>query len=460
MLNNKKRTITTTITISFCVLLFLFLILQILNYKAIEGVSNIARTIHNHPLVVSNASLHANSNILKIHRNMKDVVMLREKSMINDRIEENRILEQATITHLKTVQQYILGKEGQELASDALVMFLDWRSIREGVIKKVTEGNLEIAARTTWTEGADHVEKLEMKMAELQKYARTKATGFLKESISVQNNAKNLTIVLLPVWAVIFLGVAFITVRRTYQTEKSLSEEKEKLNVTLRSIGDGVIATDRNGRITLLNSIAEDLTGWAEADAKGQEIATVFNIINEITRQPCENPVTKVLETGGIVGLANHTVLISTNGSERAIADSGAPIRNQEDQIVGVVLVFRDQTDEKEFQDKLQHRELKYRLLSENTLDAIWTTNLEYEFTYINRAVISCVIWNIYLDGCSFTFLTVEVNEAVVLFDYSINCREAQTGAVSYFFCCEERFKSIFLNFFFHSTTSIADDDA
>jgi PAS domain S-box-containing protein len=114
--------------------------------------------------------------------------------------------------------------------------------------------------------------------------------------------------------------------------------------VTPRSIGDGVISTDAQGRVTLLNPVAETLTGWQSAEASGQPLRSVFVIVNETTRQQVEDPVAKVLETGRVVGLANHTVLIARDGVERAIDDSAAPIRDSKGNINGVVLVFRDAT--------------------------------------------------------------------------------------------------------------------
>jgi PAS domain S-box-containing protein len=125
-----------------------------------------------------------------------------------------------------------------------------------------------------------------------------------------------------------------------------LAEETERLAVTLKSIGDGVITTDTQGRVVLINKIAETLTGWDSHEATGQRLADVFTIINEVTRQPCESPVEKVLASGKIIGLANHTALISKNGQERSIAGSGAPIRDKIGNIIGVVLVFRDITDQ------------------------------------------------------------------------------------------------------------------
>jgi len=135
--------------------------------------------------------------------------------------------------------------------------------------------------------------------------------------------------------------------------EEALAAEKERLAVTLRSIGDGVITTDTEGRIILMNAVAENLTGWNQEEAQGRPLSQVFYIINERTRTPCENPVEKVLASGQIIELANHTVLIARGGNERNIADSGAPIRDGEGKIVGVVLVFRDVTEKQRMEEEL-----------------------------------------------------------------------------------------------------------
>lgn len=123
-----------------------------------------------------------------------------------------------------------------------------------------------------------------------------------------------------------------------------LRSREEKLSVTLNSIGDAVLATDAQRRITRLNPIAEQLTGWPLAEALGRPVEEVFHIINEETREPAVIPVDDVLATGEIHGLANHTVLIARDGTERPITDSAAPIRDLSGRIIGVVLVFRDVT--------------------------------------------------------------------------------------------------------------------
>jgi len=126
-----------------------------------------------------------------------------------------------------------------------------------------------------------------------------------------------------------------------------LQAREQDLAITLRSIGDAVLSTDAQGRVSRMNPVAEQLTGWTEAEARNRPVGEIFRIINEETRKPALIPVDDVLATGEIHGLANHTVLIARDGSERAIEDSAAPIRDGEGVILGVVLVFRDATEER-----------------------------------------------------------------------------------------------------------------
>ena len=119
------------------------------------------------------------------------------------------------------------------------------------------------------------------------------------------------------------------------------------LSAVLSSIGDAVIATDGQGRVCFTNPVARSLTGWGEEEATGKPLEDVFAIVSEDDRRPVENPVARVIREGVVVGLANHTALIARDGTERPIADSAAPIKDHEDEIVGVVLVFRDVTEER-----------------------------------------------------------------------------------------------------------------
>ena len=134
----------------------------------------------------------------------------------------------------------------------------------------------------------------------------------------------------------------------------ALRESEQRWATTLSSIGDAVIAADIAGRITFMNSVAEELTGWALVDAGTKPVPEVFNIINEQTRGVVENPVAKVLRQGMVVGLANHTILVRKDGTEVPIDDSGAPIRDKDGKTTGVVLVFRDVTERRRMEEELR----------------------------------------------------------------------------------------------------------
>jgi len=138
-----------------------------------------------------------------------------------------------------------------------------------------------------------------------------------------------------------------------HQMERKLRESEQRLVTTLKSIGDAVIATDAGGFVTFMNPVAEALTGWNQEDAAGKPLKKVFNIINEETGKQAEDPATRVLREGAVVGLANHTVLIAEDGTKYPIDDSGAPIRDDKGNITGVVLVFRDITEKRNMEEAL-----------------------------------------------------------------------------------------------------------
>lgn len=167
-------------------------------------------------------------------------------------------------------------------------------------------------------------------------------------------------------------------------------ETRNVLAATLGSIGDAVITTDVHGAVTFLNVVAEQLTGWASVEAFGQKLEKVFRIVNQQTRQSVESPAVKVLREGRVVGLANHTMLIGRDGVERPIDDSGAPIRDAQAQVSGVVLVFRDVTERYHAQSALEASEQRYRMLFENNPQPMWIFDEEtFAFLDVNQAAVS-----------------------------------------------------------------------
>ena len=179
------------------------------------------------------------------------------------------------------------------------------------------------------------------------------------------------------------------THKQLQQTNAILQISEEKLAVTLNSIGDAVITTDAEGRIALLNPLAEHLTGWTRTDAAGRPVEDVFHIINKETRLAATIPVMETLAHGTIQGLANHTVLIAVDGSECDIADSCAPIRDRDNQVIGAVLVFRDVTGEYAVQQALRDQQFYTRSLIESNIDALMTTDPSGIITDVNQQMVA-----------------------------------------------------------------------
>ncbi|MGA2225065.1 MAG: PAS domain S-box protein, partial [Syntrophobacteraceae bacterium] len=174
------------------------------------------------------------------------------------------------------------------------------------------------------------------------------------------------------------------------EAEEALSRSREWFRTTLGSIGDAVIATDVSGRVTFLNPIGVELTGWKLEEALGQPIRSVFRIINEQTRRPAENIVERVLREGCIVSLANHTALITPDGREIPIEDSAAPIKDSAGNIIGVVLAFHDVTEKRRTQEVLKQSEEHYRSLFDNMMNGYAYCRMLFEedepedFIYLN----------------------------------------------------------------------------
>ena len=164
------------------------------------------------------------------------------------------------------------------------------------------------------------------------------------------------------------------------RAQQSASHRHELMQVTLRSIGDAVITTDIDGRVTTLNSVAESLTGWKQQQARGRPLDEVFRIVNEATGQPVESPATRALREGIVVGLANHTLLIRSDGTRLPIDDSAAPIRNETGRVSGCVLIFRDVSQQRQMEREKTQQLQTARLLAaivETSDDGIISKSLD-----------------------------------------------------------------------------------
>ncbi len=187
------------------------------------------------------------------------------------------------------------------------------------------------------------------------------------------------------IWLMGIAGI-WLTTRRLETVARERREVREEIRATLYGIGDGVISVDTKGRITRMNTVAEQLTGWSETGALDRPLLEVFRIINEETRLDVENPVKLVMQKGMTVGLANHTLLIAKDGTEWPISDSAAPIRSETGEIIGVVLVFQNQTAERSAQKALQEAHKRTAAVLESISDGFVGIDFDWKYNYVNNA--------------------------------------------------------------------------
>ncbi len=285
-----------------------------------------------------------------------------------------------------------------DLASRGDVPADPWQDIHELVDKKLAElettikdrrkGGLEAALPEVLSDrGRRYMDQLRAAVGNLRadeemEYDRA------AQAAEIANNVRTTVFILTATLNLAFLTWAYRRITGAIrQREAAIAEtarQRELLATTLASIGDGVIVTDTAARITFMNRVAIFLTGWPAEEAEGMDVTEVFKIINEQTRATVENPIQRVLQSGAVSGLANHTLLIRRDGRELNIGDSGAPIRGSDGQTRGVVLVFRDVTEHHRAEEALRQSEERFRLLFQQAAVGIKRLNADERLLEVN----------------------------------------------------------------------------
>lgn len=237
--------------------------------------------------------------------------------------------------------------------------------------------------------GSDIDRQFDMVFFELIKNA-DKIETILQQAIDKQLSQFHILQNILLVIVIILSVIIGIKLKRYEKNRindiQALQDKEEKLRIILNSIGDALIVTNTDGCIILMNPVAEKLTGWMFKEALGKPLTRIFNIVNAHTGKKVDSPVNKVLQNGMVIGLANHTMLISKKGTEYQIADSGAPIKNIDGNISGVVLVFRDISEEYRMQKKIIDREERFSTFINNSTDATSLYDSNLNLIEINKS--------------------------------------------------------------------------
>lgn len=224
------------LTLGFVLIILLFLCFGLFSVRGLFELGEVTRTIYKHPLVVSNASLQAGLNMTKMHRDMKDVVLADSDEELGEALAAVQEGEARVYAQLDLVRENILGSEGQTLERETRQLFVNWKPIRDEVIHLVRSGNTIRAEYITKARGADHVRLLETKMLELSSYARNKASTFLQDAETRRSNLETITILMTMSGVLISMVIAFVTTFVVIKSERTLQDEKNKLQAALDEI--------------------------------------------------------------------------------------------------------------------------------------------------------------------------------------------------------------------------------
>ncbi len=344
---NKQKVIADKLPIGFSLVISLFIVIGSVSNLEMRTLSNLTRTLYNHPLVVSNAALTANVEIIKIHRSMKDVVLLGHRSTIDTAIIAVNESEGNVYRQLDIVSKNILGKKGQKLEAETRKLFSDWKEIREEVISLVQTGQREKAAIITMGKGADHVALLETKALELTSYARRKADGFMENAENVISRIHRTSIILIVSGALFSAVIAFYTIRKKRITKEKVRENLNLVQSVIEGVDDPIYVQDTETCFLLANTATAKLLGQDLLEILGKSNDELFSQ----ERAAINNKKNlSVINTGKSSSFEED---IQTEEGTQTYLSLKTPLREESGEIIGVINISRNISDRKKAEDQV-----------------------------------------------------------------------------------------------------------
>ncbi|MGL1930265.1 MAG: PAS domain S-box protein [Desulfotalea sp.] len=378
----KKKQINQTLALKlgFATLIAIFVVFGVFVLYEMQRVADLNRAIYDHPLVVSNAALQANTSIAKMHRNMKDVVLFKSLSRIHESIKAVDEEEKEVYRHLNTVRDNILGEQGRTLEEEARHLFDEWRIIRGEVIDSVNNNQRDIAADITIGKGAYHVAVLEKEMMGLTNYARGKASIFIEDSQRVQSRLKITSILFLVVGTFLSLLVAFLTLKRHYSVSKNLLESEARYRSLIDNQTDLVCRINPDGQFLFVN----DIYGTFFSMPKKELIGSKWQSLT------FDDDLELINEKLSTLSKKNPTVIIenrvrSGKGKIHWMNFSNTGLFDSQGNLLEIQSVGRDITALKKSEEDLLMSEASYARAMRGTSDGFWDWNIVTNECYLSQ---------------------------------------------------------------------------
>ena len=377
MLTKKHRFIVS----GFPILILFIMLIAATGTFYLNRAGDLFNGTYQHSFAVQISAEQANANLIAAHRAMKDVALSKTSEALEMALKDVDKNDKKFNLHMSEVNNIELG---DNRVTDVLKSYNDWAPIRAQTIQYVISGEYDKALLNTQTKGAAQVELIQNKMEILIDYEGVETKLNYQSLLTDTKHSFNILVFLSILSILLAIWISFYINKRYANYEMQLYEEKENLKITLRSIGDGVITTDMDSNVHLLNDSAEQFTGWKRKDAIGKKFTEIFDINSAITKEKAKNPVEKVISTDEVCELTNHTILTSKDGTQRHIADSAAPIKDQYGITKGVVMVFRDITEKKKLENLVYEEKEQLRITFDSIGDGVITTDIDTNVTILN----------------------------------------------------------------------------
>ena len=268
----KKGTITRRLLFSFFLFIIIFIFFGIFSYKSIHAVFDITRNLYNHPLVVSNTALQANASVVKMYRNLKELLRLENQNQLRDTIQSINIEEQRMYGFLDVIQNRILGEKGQKLEAETRALIDEWRPIRNEILNLILAGKREAVTGILIEQAFLHSAKIEEKLMGLSEYAKAKASSFISEADELRSRIILASFTFLLSVIILSFLIAFYTLKQTALAENLLNESEEKFRTISTSVKDALIVLNNDGNITFWNNSAEAIFGYTAEEVLGREL--------------------------------------------------------------------------------------------------------------------------------------------------------------------------------------------
>lgn len=388
----KDRKYRWLLLLGFSLLIIILILTSLLGEISLNKIDELFEHTYSNSFREWIVTEKANADLIAIHRAMMEVELSSDEVQIQIALEDINKYDAQIRKKFDTLNGI---DSNNDFLKEVIIAYKNWEPIRAKTIEFAHKDLLDLATKKTRTINTAQIELLHQKMQLLINHEEIEAQSSYELFQIISKRLQSILFWLALCSIVITMAISLYIGKKLALNEKELYEEKEELKIIFESIGDGIITTDLNKNIIKLNRVAEKMTGWRSEEAEGKSLTEVFDIVNSVSGEKAKNPVDDVLDINQVSELESNTVLRAKLGTERYVEFGAAPLKNRGEVITGVIMVFRDVSDKKQFQHKLEISEQHYRMLFNSMLNGyalhemIFDENgipCDYKFTDVNPA--------------------------------------------------------------------------